>query len=137
MRLMPSRLRKGRTQDVELAASRGLRATSGRPNCISGQKGNIVGGVLMPVWMLVLGWLAVGACFLFPPGARAQVGPDLPPLLPSPGRVITDYLAASSQRALRLLTAQEALESCGQCADRARLQEKYDRLQEEERQVRA
>jgi hypothetical protein len=109
----------------------------GAPNCISGQNGNIVGGVLMPVWMIVLGWLAVGACFLSPPGARAQVGPDLPPLLPSPGRVIADYLAASSQRALRLLTAEQALNRCGQCADRARLQEEYDRLQEEERQVRA
>jgi hypothetical protein len=91
----------------------------------------------MPVWMIVLGWLAVGACCFSPSEARAQLDPWRQFGPPSPGRVITDYIAASSQRALRLLAAREALERCGQCADRARLQEEYDQLEEEDRQVRA
>jgi hypothetical protein len=86
----------------------------------------------MPVWMVFFGWLAAGL-FLSPWGARAQTGPSG---IQSPGRVMTDYIQASLQRQFRIQVAGEALERCGQCATRASLQADYDRLLEEERQVR-
>jgi hypothetical protein len=90
----------------------------------------------MPVWMVFFGWLGAGL-FLSPWDARAQTGPyDTPSGIQSPGRVMTDYITASMRRQFRIQVASEALERCGQCASRASLQADYDRLLEEDRQVR-
>ena len=55
----------------------------------------------------------------------------------SPGQTIANYLGYKVRLELRIELAGQALERCGQCDDRQRLQADYDRLLQEERDVRA
>jgi hypothetical protein len=86
--------------------------------------------------LALLAWIIVAGIAI---GAHAQpsiTGNDqfAPPSL---GTQAGDYIAAAAQRNLRMSAVRQALQECGQCADRSSLEAESDRLQKLDSQVRA